>query len=196
MSRVQGILLAAGFGSRYDPTGEQDKLLAPMDDGEPVLWHSARALNKALPGALAVVRPGLLARIRVLERTGCRVIECADAAAGMGDALAATVCASARSSAWVVALADMPWVPSSVIRQVAERLGDEHAVVTPVHGGRHGHPVGFGAGWYRRLAALSGDQGARALLSDADVQRIECDNDGVLRDVDTPADLALNRLSV
>ena len=195
MNPVQGILLAAGTGRRYDPTGEHDKLLAPMADGEPVLWHSARALAEALPGVLAVVQPGQPARVRVLERAGCRVIECAEAAAGMGEALAAAVRSTADRGAWVVALADMPWVPSDIVRQVAERLGDGRALVAPVCHGRRGHPVGFGAGWYERLAALTGDQGARALLADADVQPIDCDDDGVLRDVDTPADLRLSRPS-
>ena len=43
---AQGILLAAGYGRRFDPEGRQDKLLASMADGRPVLWHSARALRR------------------------------------------------------------------------------------------------------------------------------------------------------
>jgi len=186
---IRGILLAAGFGRRFDASGRQDKLLAPLADGRPVLWHSARALCTALPGSLAVVRPGHPERVRWLVEAGCEVLACAEAELGMGSALAQAVQASASAGGWVVALADMPWLPPDVIRAVADAIDAPERVVAPVHAGQRGHPVGFGAGWDSRLAALSGDEGARALLRDATIHLLETDEPGVLRDVDTPADL-------
>lgn len=186
---IRGILLAAGYGRRFDASGRQDKLLAPLADGRPVLWHSARTLCAALPGSLAVVRPGHPERERWLIDAGCEVLACNEAELGMGSALAQAVKASASASGWLVALADMPWLPSDVIRAVADAIDAPERVVAPRHAGLRGHPVGFGAGWGNRLAALSGDEGARALLRDATIRLLDTDAQGVLRDVDTPADL-------
>ncbi|MBT0962884.1 nucleotidyltransferase family protein [Denitromonas iodatirespirans] len=185
----QGILLAAGYGRRFDPTGGQDKLLAPLADGRPVLWHSARALADALPGSLAVIRPGQPERARWLREAGCRVLEAPTAEAGMGHALAAAMAASAEADGWVVALADMPWLPPAAIRAVAARLTPPATVTAPRHAGRRGHPVGFGRAWGAQLMALDGDQGARALLSSATLTLFDWDDAGVLRDVDTRDDL-------
>jgi molybdenum cofactor cytidylyltransferase len=64
-------------------------------------------------------------------------------------------------------------------------------VAAPFHDGRRGHPVGFGAACFDALATLDGDAGARDVVAahgDALV-RLEVDDPGVLRDVDTAADL-------
>jgi molybdenum cofactor cytidylyltransferase len=187
---VRGILLAAGYGRRFDATGQRDKLLEPLADGRPVLWHSAKALCAALPGSVAVVRPGSAERMRWLRDAGCEVLESDAAEQGMGSALAHAVQASISAAGWVVALADMPWLPPALIRSVADAIDAPEGIVAPACDGRRGHPVGFGRGWGARLAALSGDAGARELLRDAVVRLIPTEERGVLRDIDTPADLA------
>ena len=186
---VQGILLAAGYGRRFDAEGGQDKLLVQMDDGRPVLWHSARALSAALPDCLAVIRPGQALRARWLTEGGCRVLESPAAEAGMGSALAAAVGACRGASGWVVALADMPWLDASAVAAVATEIDAPQRLVAMTHRGRRGHPVGFGSAWGEQLAALTGDTGARALLAGQDIRLIDWPDDSVLRDIDRPADL-------
>ena len=186
---AQGILLAAGYGRRFDPDGQQDKLLAPLADARPVLWHSARALADALPGSLAVIRPGQPERARWLHEAGCRVLEAPAAEAGMGHALAAAVAASAEADGWVVALADMPWLPAAAICAVAAHLTTPSTIAAPRHHGQRGHPVGFGKAWREQLMALAGDHGARAILATTTVNLFDWDDAGVLRDVDTRNDL-------
>lgn len=186
---MQGILLAAGYGRRFDPDGARDKLLAPLADGRPVIWHAARTLCAVLPGSLAVVRPGQTERANWLMDAGCSVVECAAAERGMGNALAAAVAASADAKGWVVALADMPWLPLDAVAAVAGAIDQPERVAAPMHHGRRGHPVGFGAAWGARLMGLTGDSGARELLGDAEILPIDSADPGVLRDVDTPADL-------
>ncbi|WP_051071792.1 NTP transferase domain-containing protein [Azoarcus sp. KH32C] len=187
---IRGILLAAGYGRRFDTAGQRDKLLEPLSDGRPVLWHSATALCAALPGSLAVVRPGSPERVRWLVEAGCEVLESTEAEQGMGSALAHAVGASPSASGWVVALADMPWLPPAMIRAVADGIDAPERIVAPVCDGRRGHPVGFGSAWGTRLATLTGDAGARELLRDSSIRLIATEERGVLRDVDTPADLA------
>ncbi|MGO4329671.1 NTP transferase domain-containing protein, partial [Cupriavidus sp. M-11] len=84
-----GILLAAGFGRRFDASGRQNKLLARLPDGQTVAGRSARSLANTLPGALAVIRPGHAELAAELRQAGCRVLEAPAAEAGMGAALAA-----------------------------------------------------------------------------------------------------------
>ena len=57
-SSTTALLLAAGRGTRFDPNGLQNKLLAPLPDGTPVACAAARALFAILPHVTAVVRPG------------------------------------------------------------------------------------------------------------------------------------------
>jgi molybdenum cofactor cytidylyltransferase len=75
--------------------------------------------------------------------------------------------------------------------RVAQALLDGASLAAPVYRGRRGHPVGFGCEWGERLAGLEGDVGARAILSrNADrLTLIECDDPGVLADVDRREDL-------
>lgn len=186
----QGILLAAGLGSRFDPSGRQDKLLQTLADGRPLLWHSAHHLASALPAPLAVIRPGQDVRRRVLEAAGCRVLEAASACAGMGAALAAAVQASTEASGWVVALGDMPWIPPDLIRRIAAAIDAPDAIAAPFHAAQRGHPVAFGPAWLQTLCGLQGDSGARDLLRRHTLVRIDCTSPSILRDVDLPDDLA------
>lgn len=184
-----GILLAAGFGRRFDPAGTRNKLLEVLPDGRTVAWRSARTLAAALPDSVAVVRPGNPELAEELRRGGCRVVEAPDADAGMGVALRAGVAACPDARGWVVALADMPWLPMELVRAVALTITAPDTIAAPWRDGQRGHPVGFGAAWREELLKLDGDEGARALLKEQPVTRILTDDDGAFRDIDTLADL-------
>jgi molybdenum cofactor cytidylyltransferase len=64
-------------------------------------------------------------------------------------------------------------------------------VVAPLHRRARGHPMGFARRHYGALAALAGDEGARALVAAAReaMVGVEVDDEGILRDVDRAADL-------
>lgn len=99
--------------------------------------------------------------------------------------------ATANADGWVVALADMPWVRPATIDAVAAALAAGADIVAPRYAGQRGHPVGFSRRHGIALAALRGDEGARAVVARhaATVQSIAIDDPGVLRDVDRAADL-------
>ncbi|HTH59024.1 MAG TPA: nucleotidyltransferase family protein [Paraburkholderia sp.] len=188
-SLATGVLLAAGTGSRFDPDGLRNKLLAPLPDGVAVAQASAHRLLLVVPKVVAVLRPGAEMLARVLNDAGCDVIFAADAERGMGASLAAGVAAAADAESWIVALADMPRIAPDTIGAVAHAVDEGASLVAPYYQGRRGHPVGFGAEHRAALLALDGDAGARALFSSHAVTRIDVDDPGVLRDIDTPADL-------
>jgi molybdenum cofactor cytidylyltransferase len=195
---IVGILLAAGTGSRFGghkllaPMSAGDKLPPPMSGDTPLGAVAARNLAAALPRSLAVVRPSDARLSARLAATGLQVVECADADTGMGASLACGVAAAQDADGWVVALGDMPWIAPATIRSVADALRSGADIAAPSFQGRRGHPVGLSRHHYAALTALTGDTGARALLEENRdrVTLIDVADAGVLRDVDTPQDLA------
>lgn len=181
------LLLAAGAASRFGG----GKLLHPMDDGIAIAAHSARHLIAAGLQVTAVLRPGDDALAALLAQQGCRVTVCADATQGMGHSLAHGVQVTASAGGWIVALADMPRVKTETIGRIARELIAGAGIVVPVYQGDRGHPVGFGRRFLDELRMLSGDSGARALVqrNQALVKRVDCDDAGILFDVDRRSDL-------
>ena len=154
-----------------------------------------RALVNLVPGvdrAIVVVRSGDEALARALSNRGADVTVCPYAANGMGQSLAWAIRATPLAKAWVVALADMPWLETETIRRVAGAVARGADLVAASHRGTRGHPVGFSRRYYAELAALSGDEGARAIVRahEHDIELVETEDAGISRDVDTPADLA------
>jgi molybdenum cofactor cytidylyltransferase len=185
---IVGVLLAAGSASRFGG----GKLLAPLEDGMPLGAHALMNLVPAVDRAIVVVRSGDEALARALSNRGADVTVCPYAANGMGQSLAWAIRATPLAKAWVVALADMPWIETATIRRVAEAVERGADLVAASHRGVRGHPVGFSRRYYAKLAALTGDEGAKAIVRahERDIELIETEDAGIARDVDTPADLA------
>ncbi len=193
--RLVGVLLAAGKGARFGGA----KLLTPLPAashgvgaGTAIGVASCLHLLSALPRVVAVVRPGDSILASQLRAAGAQVVECARATEGMGASLACGVAAAPDADGWVVALADMPWIAPATIAVVADALREGAEMVATSHIGVRAHPVGFARVHYAALTALVGDQGAKTILvaDPGALQLIEVADKGVLRDVDTPADLA------
>ena len=188
VEQTVGILLAAGRGKRFDASGQNDKLLAVLPSGVPVAVAAAQKLCAVLNRVVAVVRPEAEALALALRNAGCEVIVCPHADSGMGSVLAFAVAHCIDASAWLIALADMPYIAPQTYTAVIRALAD-HDLVAAEFKGQRGHPVAFGRRFLPQLLALNGDQGARKLLAQANPYLVTTDDDGVMRDVDLPADL-------
>jgi molybdenum cofactor cytidylyltransferase len=184
---IVGVLLAAGQGSRFG----SHKLLHPLADGTPMALAALRHLAPGVDSVIAVVRPEDSALIELLAQEQARILPCPNAAQGMGASLACGARAMPDADAWLIALADMPYVPTAVIAALGAELQAGAALVAPVYQGQRGHPVGFSRAFYPALAALSGDRGARQILDQhADQLRLIAVNEpGILRDIDMAGDL-------
>jgi molybdenum cofactor cytidylyltransferase len=185
-----GILLAAGRGRRFDPSGSRNKLLQPVAGGEPVAVASARTLLAVLPKVIAVVRPGDDGVAEALRALGCDVTVCPQADQGMGASLAHAVGHSLPAAdSWLIALADMPHLRQSTVTAVAAAVAGGAVIAAPVSGGKRGNPVAFGAACLPQLLALGGDEGARRILKLHPVTEVSVDDPGIFQDIDLPADL-------
>ena len=66
-----------------------------------------------------------------------------------------------------------------------------HEVCQPRFGGRGGHPPLVARALWSRLAACADvEGGARTVMATASIARVPVEDGGVVRDIDTPADLA------
>lgn len=186
---IVGILLAAGAGSRFGG----GKLVARLADGRGVAETTCARLLPAVDLVVAVVpaQPGTLED--ELRAAGAEVVRCDAEDPGMGVSIACGVAATADAAGWLVALGDMPLVPTAQHRLVADALRAGAAIAAPVCRGRRGHPVGFAARFGDELRALAGDEGARALLARHRGALVELavDDDASWLDIDTPSDLAV-----
>lgn len=184
---LDAIVLAAGRGARFGG----GKLLAPLH-GRPLI---AGALRTALASAGRVyVAVGDDAALEdAIRREDARLVlvPVADAAEGMGASLRTAAARVPDDTAGVfVFLGDMPAIDPTTTARLARALDGPDHIVAPTFEGRRGHPVLFGAAWLPALRALSGDEGARAILETAPrLTRVAVQDPGVVLDVDRPEDL-------
>jgi molybdenum cofactor cytidylyltransferase len=182
--RLWSIVLAAGAGSRFGG----DKLRAPWGEGR--LIDASLAATRAAPmaGVVVVTRPG----DRLVEASDVLVVEAADWVEGMAASLRAGIAALPRDAAGVfLFLGDMPRVPHALLPMLAEALEAGAQAAAPTFAGRMGHPVAFSAALFSELLALAGDRGARSVLDRLGdrLVLVPAPDDGVLYDIDRPADL-------
>jgi len=198
MSRIVGILLAAGQGARFGG----DKLLAPIAMPSagaagvaPIGVAAALNLIGAIPDSIAVVRPRDTQLAAHFTDAGLRVVPCMNAGDGMSATLACGIAATVDADGWIVALGDMPWIAPATIRAIAEAVASGADIVAPSYRGQRGHPVGFSRRHRDALSSLTGDAGARSLI-ERNLPRltwIDVEDAGVVQDVDTPSDLTAGR---
>jgi molybdenum cofactor cytidylyltransferase len=166
------LILASGRGDRYRAAGGNTHKLEAMLAGREVLQVTISAARAA----------GLPLH---LEQWAGHT--------GMGEALAAAVAATANSPGWLILPGDMPLVLASTLQAVAAAVRQGASAAQPSVDRQRGHPVGFASAHRQRLMSITGDQGARALLSElratGEVVDVPCNDQGVLLDIDTPDDL-------
>lgn len=185
---IVGILLAAGCGHRFGG----DKLEYVLPDGRPIAVAAADSLRPACDRLIAVLRPGAERLGKLLSAARCETVICDEADLGMGHSLATAIRATPNASAWIVSLADMPFVATSSHQAIAACLRNGASLAVPEFQGKRGHPVGFSGRWFTPLSNLTGDQGGRSILQAHETEITLCpvDDSGVLRDIDKLSDLA------
>ncbi|MBI2803047.1 MAG: nucleotidyltransferase family protein [Gammaproteobacteria bacterium] len=190
LKRFGAVLLAAGLSSRFT---RGDKLLQPYR-GQPLLYWALTNLERAHLAECVVVVGCVDDEKRALvARHPFALTANPNPAAGMGSSIAAGVAALTTALDGIfICLGDMPDVEPATFEQLATSfaIADGTAIIAPVYRGRRGHPVLFAPAYREALCALTGDQGARAVVESAStLVTIEVETPGVLLDIDTVADM-------
>jgi molybdenum cofactor cytidylyltransferase len=96
-----------------------------------------------------------------------------------------------RSEAVMMTLVDVPLVRvSTVIAVIDAWRGSRAPIVRPAIGDRHGHPVIFDAVVFDEIRRAPLDAGAKAVVRahESEIVNVPVDDEGCVRDVDTPED--------
>jgi CTP:molybdopterin cytidylyltransferase MocA len=188
MSRVAGILLAAGEGSRLG----RPKALVELG-GQTLAERGVAMLREGGADPVLVVTgaaPLSMATVHTVYNPEWR--------SGMGSSLAAGLREldrepGAGSGAAVIALADQPLVGAEAVRRLITVYRRGAAVAVAAYGGKPRNPVLIAREhWPAVLELATGDTGARPFLRAHPelVTLVECGDTGSPDDIDTPEDLA------
>lgn len=160
---IAAIILAAGRSSRMGA----HKLLLPLN-GMPLLaWSLAAAsASDARPVILALGRDAAMVADALPAGRHTTLIN-PRYAQGMGVTLALAVGSLAPEIIGaVVLLGDQPFMPTAVIQAtLAEARAQPGRIIMGEVDGRRGHPVYLPRRVFARVAALTGDEGARAIIA-------------------------------
>lgn len=186
------LLLAAGQGRRFAAAGGHAwKLLAELQPSRTILRQSCETLLAAGLPVCVVTGEFDEAVRKTLQGLDVEFVRNSEPGAGLGSSIACGVAAMADADGWLIALGDMPFIRPDTVARVAASLQAGARIAFPVHEGRRGHPVGFSRRFSPELMALAGDTGAQAIIAQnkASWTAVEVQDEGILRDVDVPADL-------
>jgi molybdenum cofactor cytidylyltransferase len=188
MARLGAIILAAGQSRRMG----RNKLLMTMED-KPLLRHVVDAVAAAeLPPPVIVLGHDAAAIRHALAGASVSYVMAKDHGLGMGHSIAAGI--EAVPPDWdgaFICLGDMPFVSPELLRCMGEAFTGADVVV-PVFEARRGNPLLWPRCQYAALAALTGDQGAKALITNGTipVRDLPWHDDSIHRDIDVSGDMA------
>jgi molybdenum cofactor cytidylyltransferase len=191
MAEVATVLLAAGASTRF---GTENKLVAEIN-GRPIVRAAADAVLGAGIAEVVVVigcEAGLVER--ALDGLSIRFMHNASWQDGMGSSIAAGVAAlrDTADAAFIVP-GDMPLLTVGLLRSLIaafERHRGAPIVYPATPDGAQRNPVLWPSRLFSELRALSGPEGAKALLRPllAEGVVVDCDP-AIFVDIDIPADL-------
>lgn len=198
------ILLCAGRSQRF---GAQNKLLANWN-GQPLVRQVAETLGAA-PVTRGIAVTGHEAdQVSDVLPEGWEIVHAHDYIDGLSASLKAGIRAlnpiadhqltadRPEISGAIIALADMPLVTAAPLQRLIEAFDpDDGRSLIPSYNCQPGNPVLLHRDLYTDVLQLTGDQGARMLLTNENSRQVDVGTDAILKDADTADDLqALRRL--
>lgn len=184
-------ILAAGASTRM---GEPKQLLEVR--GKPLLLHTVEAALASTAWPIVVVLGAHAEKIRpILAPYPVLITENPAWSEGMAASIRAGVTTLQQFSrgldAALIALCDQPGFSTDTIaRLVAVQRTSGRSIAAAHYAGRHGAPALFLREHFPTLTALTGEEGARALLNDDPSRVASVDLPELALDLDTPADVA------
>lgn len=190
--RVGAVVLAAGRSTRM---GKQNKLLEDLN-GKPIVRHVVDAALASGAEPVVVVTGHECDAVQD-ALAGCAVtlVHNEAYAEGLSGSLRRGLSAlPAPVEGAVVCLGDMPRITPKVVGALIEAFDPsrKRSIAVPTFEGTRGNPVLFGRQHFAEVSALTGDTGAKPVISRHSESTIEVamSDGGVLLDVDTPEALA------
>ncbi len=186
--KIAALILAAGQSRRMGP---ENKLLALIDD-KPILRHVAENLASAGFENMSMVVGHEADQVRNLVwDMPIDIIENPDYAEGLSTSLKAGMRNLQDDfEGVIVCLGDMPFVSPDQFQKMIDAFDpiEGRAIVVPTFKGKRGNPVLLSSQFAEEVEKISGDMGAKAIISENDhlVHSVEFDSDAIFTDIDTP----------
>ena len=180
-------ILAAGTSSRFGAT----KLVQTLR-GKPLLQHALIAANGSCPNRVnLVIGHDPEAVLAASGDLADQIIVNSDYRSGLGTSIAAGVrSCRARADAILILLADQPLITERHLKTLIEQWsGAENEIVVSCFDATSGPPILFPSGAFDALSRLTGDQGAKSVLTNGDFVVRSVKNPAAGVDVDTPDSL-------
>lgn len=189
MSRTVIVILAAGGSRRL---GQPKQLLAIS--GEPMIRRVVRsAVESGAEQVVVVLGSRACDCVNAIKQCGADIVANPFWESGLAGSIRIGVerAEAAGADAVLILLADQPRLTSKVIQEFLDRaVARPDQVIAARYGDVVGPPIFFGSGWFPRLKALEGDEGARKLIREQQDGGIEIVDwpEGAI-DIDLPEDL-------
>ncbi|MBK5298056.1 MAG: nucleotidyltransferase family protein [Vicinamibacteria bacterium] len=183
---IPGLVLASGASRRM---GRPKALLPLGDSGRPFVRVICDTLTASGVAPLVVVTRAELLDELAGVLPGVALVVNPDPDRGQLSSLLAGLDALGTRDAALVTLVDLPLFQQSTVVSLLTAWHQTHApLVRPLHQGRHGHPVIFGALLLDALRSADVDLGAKPVVYRflADAVSVQVDDRGTVEDIDTP----------
>jgi molybdenum cofactor cytidylyltransferase len=182
--QIGAMVLAAGFSRRFGTS----KQLARLPNGKTVLEQTLLNLSSVTSNILLVTRAEISP---TTEHLGIKSCVCDNADQGMGASLAYGMTQIPDWEAVMICLGDMPFMSGDSYQKLLA-AADADRIIVPTLGSQTANPCVFGQRFYSELKLLQGDSGGRSIIKrhPDSVIALPMTDQGLLQDIDTPADLA------
>jgi molybdenum cofactor cytidylyltransferase len=183
---IPGLVLAAGASRRM---GRPKALLPLGASGQPFARRICDTLLAAGVAPIVVITRSDLRDQLAGVLTDVVLVVNSSPDRGQLSSLLAGLDALGSLEAALVTLVDLPLIQTATVASLLAAWHATHApLVRPLHQGRHGHPVIFGAALLDALRLADADLGAKPVVHRflADAVSVPVDDRGTVEDIDTP----------
>lgn len=187
---IAALILAAGSSDRMLGT---HKLLLPVAGRQMIAVVIETTLESGFAPVVVVTGFGEEELRPILQEYDVSMVSNLDWMQGMSGSIRIGISVLPEDSdGALIMLGDMPLLQPSTLAILKNRfiLNQGHNIVYPTYKGQQGHPVLFPARFFPTLLDLSGDQGAKQLLTtfSSEVTEVAIDSPEIVMDCDTAED--------
>ncbi len=181
------LILAAGQSKRM---GQENKLLLPYQEGT-VLSHVLGQIHHAgIDNIFAVTGHQRRKIEQELSRHDVTFFHNDIYDEGMSTSVKLGIGSLPENiDAVLIILGDMPNITADILRQIIAVYdpADDRAIIIPTHNGKRGNPILWDSEYFSEFERLSGDMGAKILLSEYSeyIHEVEVGSDEIFLDIDT-----------
>ena len=182
---ISCLILAAGSESRFGSA----KLLYRLKDGRSILQNTI-GVYQSVFDQVTVVCNDNMQLIDQAHNLGALIEVNPLAHLGMSESIKLGVRVTQASTAWLIVLADMPYVDAVSIVRLCQ-FADRKKIIQPYFNSSPGNPVMIGTAFLPQLMSLEGDVGAKAILQTHSqaLIKLDLDDSGLVHDIDTLDDV-------